>query len=64
MQWDRLQASKPGVANKVSGAPPVIKPTSAAAQQSTATVRDREARARLKKTGSLEDAAAVLFRMK
>lgn len=64
MQWDRLQASKPGVTNKASGAPPVIRPTSNAAQQSTANAKFSEARQRLKKSGSLEDAAAVFLRMK
>lgn len=64
-QWDKLQASKPGVANKASAAPPVAKPGSNAAQQSVKQSAYKQARAQLKKSGSVEDAAALfLQRMK
>lgn len=64
-QWDALQAGKPQVQNRASKAPPVIKPGSSTAQQSQATQQYRDSRAKLRKTGSLEDfAAAYIQRMK
>lgn len=63
-QWDSLQAGKPQVQNRAASAPPVIKPNGSAVQQSQQQSKFREARSRLKKTGSLQDAAAVFLRMK
>jgi len=63
-QWDKLQAGKPQVQNRAANAPPVVKPGSNAAQQSIRQNNFQKARANLKKTGSLEDAAAVFLRMK
>jgi len=63
-QWDRLQAGKPQVQNRAANAPPVVKPGSNAAQQSVRQTNFQKARSNLKKTGSLEDAAAVFLRMK
>lgn len=62
-QWDKLQSSKPAVANKASGAPPVSKPGSSAAQKSLQQSEYRKARDQLKKSGSLEDAAKLFMRI-
>jgi len=62
-QWDELQTSRPGVTNKASSAPPVIKPGSNQVQKSVATSNYQKVRQNLKKSGSLEDAAR-LFRMR
>ena len=61
-QWDRLQGSKPSVTNKASNAPPVIKPGSNAVQKAVASSNYQKARERLRKSGSVEDAAALLLR--
>ena len=64
-QWDRLQGSKPSVTNKASNAPPVIKPGSNAVQKAVASSNYQKAREKLRKSGSVEDAAAIfLQRMK
>jgi len=63
-QWDKLQAGKPQVQNRAANAPPVVKPGSNAAQGSIRQTNFNKARSNLKKTGSLEDAAAVFLRMK
>jgi len=60
-QWDKLQGSKPSVANKASNAPPVIKPGSNAVQKSVASSNYQKARQNLKKTGSLDDFAQALL---
>jgi len=54
-QWDKLQASKPGVTNKAASAPPVVKPGSNAIQKSVAQSNYQKSRESLKKTGSLKD---------
>lgn len=63
MQFDKLQASKGDTAKKVASLPKVTKPG-----QSTKTVtqqQDADMRSRLKKSGSVDDAAALfLSRMK
>jgi len=64
MQYDKLQLGKPAVQNKASNAPPVVKPGSNAAQGSVRNSNLQKARSNLRKTGSLEDAAAVFLRMK
>lgn len=63
-QWRNLQGSKPSVQNKASAAPPVIRPGSNAVQKSVASSNYQKARASLKKTGSLEDAARVMLMRK
>jgi len=64
-QWDSLQASRPAVANKARAAPPVIKPASNQIQKSVQQSNYQKAREQLKKSGSLQDAAALfLQRMK
>lgn len=60
-QWDKLQASKPGVANKASAAPPVSKPGSNAVNQSMRQSEYKQARSNLKKSGSLEAFASALL---
>lgn len=60
MQWDRLQKSKSDTSKTLRKAPPVTVP--GAAQSSTAKAdKDKQLQARLKKTGSREDAMAVLL---
>lgn len=59
MQWRKLQASKPSAAQRTQGAPPVIKP-SGAATQNTSAKRMEQARDHLKKSGRVEDAAALI----
>jgi len=63
-EWDKLQLGKPQIANRASNAPPVVKPGSNAAQGSLASSKYQQARAQLKKSGSVDDAAAVFLRMK
>ena len=61
-QWDTLQAGKPGVTNRASNAPPVIKPGSNAVQKAVASSNYQKARERLRQSGSIEDAAALIRR--
>ena len=64
-QWDQLQSGKPQLQNRASNAPPAVKPGSNAVQKSTQQSNAQRARDSLRKTGSLQDAAAVLLsRMK
>jgi hypothetical protein len=60
-QWDKLQASKPQVTQKVKTAPPTSKPGSAATTESTATQTYQKARQQLKKSGDWKDAARLLM---
>ena len=60
-QWDQLQASRPGIANRANTAPPVTKPGSNAVQKSVAQSKQQQARANLKKTGSLDAFAEALL---
>lgn len=62
-QWDKLQAGKKDAQQKVSKAPPVVKPGAtkgAGAMEAAAFAKQRQA---LKKSGKLDDAAAILNRM-
>ena len=64
-QWDRLQASKPATQNKVAKAAPIVRPAGSDSQRTEAQSKHIAARARLKKTGSVDDfAAALLTRMR
>lgn len=60
-QWDRAQANKSVVANKVSKAAPAVKAGSSNASNNSAVAKEKALRARLKQTGSLNDAAALLL---
>lgn len=60
-QWDKLQGSKPGVTNKASNVPPVIKPGSNAVQKAVVSSNYQKARQNLKKTGSVEAFAQALL---
>jgi len=64
-QWDRLQASKPATQNKVAKAAPIVRAAGSDSQRTEAQSKHIAARARLKKTGSVDDfAAALLTRMR
>jgi len=64
-QWDRLQASKPATQNRVAKAAPIVRAAGSDSQRTEAQSKHVAARARLKKTGSLDDfAAALLTRMR
>jgi hypothetical protein len=59
MQWDKLQTSKASTSGKVANAPPVVKPGGT----NTGVIADRsikEARLKLSKSGSVDDAARLL----
>jgi hypothetical protein len=62
-KWDQLQAGKSAAVSGMKTVPPVLKPgavqTGAAAERKT-----QDARMRLKKSGRVEDAAALFMRMK
>ena len=60
-QWDKLQASRPGVTNKAASAPPAVKPGSNAVQKSVQQSNYSRARDNLKKTGSLDAFANALL---
>jgi hypothetical protein len=60
-QWDKLQAAKPQVTNKVSSAPPVTKPGSSATTESQRSQTIKQQRERLRKTGDWKDAARLLL---
>jgi len=64
LKWDELQAGKPSVTNRASNAPPVVKPGSNAVQKSLQSSNFQKARQNLKRTGSIEDAAVALLRMR
>lgn len=60
MKWDQLQKSKTDTSKTLRKAPPVTVP--GAAQSGTAKAdKEKQLQARLKKTGSREDATAVLL---
>jgi hypothetical protein len=59
-QWDRLQAQKPLAQQKVTKAATVSKPGASTPANSTTAVREKALRARLKQTGNVNDAAALL----
>lgn len=59
MQFDQLQSTKPQALAKAKAAPPVVKPGSMQAGTTHAQIVAKQARASLKKTGSLQDAARV-----
>jgi hypothetical protein len=59
MQWDKLQASKATAPNKIANAPPVVKP--GASNPGAINEKSyKEARQKLGKSGSVDDAARLL----
>lgn len=60
-QWDALQAQKPAAQNKIAKAPAVVKPGASTSQNTSTAVREKALRARLKQTGNVNDAAALLM---
>lgn len=62
MAYRKMQAKKPAVEKKVRDAPKVVKPGTATNRNSKEDAQAR-ARARLKKSGRIEDAAAAILAM-
>ena len=60
-QFDTLKSQTKSATEKAKAAPPMIKPGSMAAQTTGAQVKIKQATARLKKTGSLDDFANALL---
>lgn len=58
-KWDRLQASKPKVSQKVQGRPPVQRSGKQLSHDAKRMQRASDAVNRLRQTGSVEDAAAA-----
>lgn len=58
-KWDRLQASKPKVTEKVQGRPPVQRSGKQVSGDTKRAQRANDAISRLRQTGSLEDATAA-----
>lgn len=58
-KWDRLQASKPKVTEKVQGRPPVQRSGKQVSGDTKRAQRATDAISRLRQTGSLEDATAA-----
>ncbi len=58
-KWDRLQASKPKVSEKVQGRPPVQRSGKQVSNDAKRSQRASDAVTRLRQTGSLEDATAA-----
>lgn len=61
MLFDKLQAEKPGVTNKVRTAPKKPAPGSPAARGANKTRRQSDTRKTLKRSGSVDDAVAYLM---
>jgi hypothetical protein len=59
MAYRKLQATKPGIAKKVSNAPRVVKAGTAKTKDEKFAIRRSEGLKRLKKSGSLRDAANI-----
>ena len=59
-KWQQLQASKATVMNKVRTAPPILKPGTAQSQTNKQGIAIGEAKAKLRKSGSVRDLAAGL----
>lgn len=62
LNWAKLQKSKPATLNKVRAAPKLLKPGTTQSRAATAQIADKTARDRLKQTGKVSDAAALLRR--
>lgn len=60
-KWDALQGKKPEAVAKATVAPPVIKPGASRGAAVQAEQRYRDARAQLKKSGDLRDAARLFL---
>lgn len=59
MAYRKLQATKPGLAKRVSNAPKVVKAGTAKTKDEKFSIKRNEGIKRLKKSGSLRDAAAI-----
>lgn len=59
-QWQKLQKAKPAVVNKVKTAPKLLKPGTAQSQAANDNLQLTQARQRLRATGKVSDAKAVL----
>ena len=64
LQYDKLQASKATVMKQARQAPPTAKPGAAGTTQSSDQQRLQKMRQTLKKSGSWQDAAALLAKLK
>jgi len=60
-KWDALQAGKPAAVKSAQGAPPVVKPGASKGPTVAAEQKYREARAKLGKSGSIQDAARLFL---
>ena len=60
-KWDALQAGKKAAVEKVSKAPPVVKPGANQGQRATSEQKYKQARQSLKKTGSVQDAVRAFM---
>jgi uncharacterized phage infection (PIP) family protein YhgE len=63
-QWDALQASKGATVHKAITTAPGVKSTGTAGREASSVKQYNEMRAKLKRTGSVEDFAALLLRRK
>lgn len=63
MLWNELQEQKPAVQKKARNAPKVAKPGTTKSKSDSNQARRREQRSRLKKSGRVEDAAAIFSEM-
>lgn len=63
MLWNELQQQKPAVQKKARNAPKVAKPGTTKSKADSNQARRREQRSRLKKSGRVEDAAAIFSEM-
>jgi hypothetical protein len=59
-QWQKLQKSKPAIVNKVKSAPKLLKPGTAQSKAATDNLQYQQASQRLKASGKVSDAKAVL----
>lgn len=60
-KWDALQSQKPAAVAKASSAPPVVKPGASRGAAVAAEQRYRDARAKLSKSGDVNDAARLFL---
>jgi hypothetical protein len=58
-KWDTLQANKPKATEAVKNAPPVLKPGASKGPGAANELKAKDARARLKQSGSIQDAARL-----
>lgn len=61
-KWQQLQKSKPGIVNKVKAAPKLLRPGTTQSRETQNSLQMKQDRERLRKSGSLKDAKALLKR--